>query len=120
MHADCCWLLTNFYQLFTHILGETVTITFEIAGDYMPEIRFFKGKREIKPGNKAKFDVDTAAKTGSISMIKPKYVDEGKYSIQLISSENTISDDANFNIFVKGNSLLTFTSCCNMSWNIHT
>lgn len=83
-------------------LGETVTITFAIDGDYMPEIRFFKGKREIKPGSKAMFNVDTATKTGSIGLTKPKFVDEGKYSIQLISKENTVSDDANFNIFVKG------------------
>ena len=69
----------------------------------MPEIRFFKGKREIKPGNKTKFNVDAAAKTGTISMIKPKYIDEGKYSVQLLSNSNTVCDDANFNIYVKGN-----------------
>lgn len=84
------------------IVGETASIVFDIVGDYMPEIRFFKGKREIKPGNKTKFNVDAATKKGTISLMKPKFVDEGKYSIQLVTKENTVSDDANFNIFVKG------------------
>ncbi|XP_067934437.1 twitchin-like [Watersipora subatra] len=88
-------------QNHTVVEGETVTISFAIEGEYMPEIRFFKGKREIKPGNKTKFNVDAAAKTGTISMIKPKYIDEGKYSVQLLSNSNTVCDDANFNIYVK-------------------
>lgn len=72
----------------------------------MPEIKFFKGKREIKPGNKTKFNIDPATKKGTISIMKPKFADEGKYSIQLISNTNTVSDDANFNIFVKGRALV--------------
>ena len=85
-----------------HRTGEPVNIEFEVIGEYMPEIRFFKGKREIKPGNKTQFNVDAATKKGAIKIVKPKFADEGKYSIQLVTKENTISDDANFNIFVKG------------------
>jgi len=84
----------------------------------MPEIRFFNGKREIKPGNKTKFNIDTAAKSGTISILKPRLIDEGKYSIQLITKENTVSDDANFNIFVKGKQIdknIVRLSLCNQT-----
>ena len=68
----------------------------------MPEIRFFRGKKEIKPGSRTKFNVDSASKTGTITINNTNLRDEDKYSIQLISNTNTVSDDANFNIYVKG------------------
>lgn len=83
-------------------LGDSVDIQFEVAGDYMPEIRFFKGKREIKPNNKVSFNIDAASKKGEISILKSKFSDEGKYCVQLVSQNNTVVDDANFNVFVKG------------------
>lgn len=84
------------------IAGNQADILFEIEGDYMPEIRFFKGKREIKPSAKVKFNIDTAAKKGEITILSSKIPDEGKYSVQLLSQQNTVVDDAGFNIFVKG------------------
>lgn len=90
---------------FIHVVGNQVVVTFEIEGDYMPEIRFFKGKREIKPSAKVQFNIDTAAKKGEICILKSKIADEGKYTLQLISQQNTVVKDAGFNIFVKGYSV---------------
>lgn len=87
---------------FSLLTGDKVSIFFEIAGDYMPEIRFFKGKREIKPSSKVTFNIDASSKKGEISITKSKFSDEGKYSVQLLTQSNTVADDANFNVFVKG------------------
>ena len=75
----------------------------------MPEIRFFRGKKEIKPGSRTKFNVDSASKTGTITINNTNLRDEDKYSIQLISNTNTVSDDANFNIYVKGIATITIS-----------
>ena len=37
---------------FVAVAGDTCVIDFAVTHDVMPEIKFMKGKREIKPGNR--------------------------------------------------------------------
>lgn len=49
-----------------------------------------------------KFDIDAANKKVTITMNKLKFVDEGKYCVSLLKDDGHSNDDANFNIYVKG------------------
>lgn len=49
-----------------------------------------------------KFDVDAAAKRVRITMSKLRFVDEGKYCVQILKADGHSNDDAFFNIYVKG------------------
>ncbi|XP_067930808.1 twitchin-like [Watersipora subatra] len=88
-------------QNITCIDGGSCLIEFTINHDVMPEIRFIKGKREIKPGKKVQFDIDSASKTIRITINQLKFADEGKYSIQLLNPDGHSNHDASFNIYVK-------------------
>ncbi|KAF6018856.1 unc-22 [Bugula neritina] len=88
-------------QNHTCIDGDTCVVEFTVIHDVMPEVRFSKGKREIKPGTKVKFDIDAASKTVRISISKLKFSDEGKYCVQLLKPDGQSNEDAFFNIYVK-------------------
>jgi len=48
------------------------------------------------------FNIDAAAKAVSITIGKARFMDEGKYTIQLLKEDGSVNMEAVFNIYVKG------------------
>jgi hypothetical protein len=81
--------------------GKDIILTVKVKGEPWPNIKWFKGTREMKTDNQRIIVTeDKASKSGTIKIIKSKTSDEGKYQV-VLEHDGFVYDASKFSLYVK-------------------
>lgn len=103
-------VIANFQDNVSGIEQQTAYITFDVEGDPIPTLKFFKGSAEIFEGGRYKICTDGDSNTVHFAIRKAKANDEGKYKV--VATNEHGEDTATIQLFISGKYLLTRTWCC--------
>ncbi|XP_074660014.1 twitchin-like [Tubulanus polymorphus] len=80
--------------------GKDLSVTVRTAGDPFPNIRWYKGVRELTNDPRVTISSDPVNRTGTISVKKAKTSDEGKYQV-VLEHNGEVYDANKFSVYVK-------------------
>ncbi|XP_064634017.1 twitchin-like isoform X9 [Lineus longissimus] len=81
--------------------GKDIVLTVKVKGEPWPNIKWFKGTRELKTDDQRMFVTDKKGdKTGTFKINKSKISDEGKYQV-VLEHDGFVYDACKFSLYVK-------------------